>query len=68
MLDIARIDIRVGSTNPRYLNVDLERREVGYLFLEGRGVITLSAHNRSEEYVLQAVRRVIAPVVMATLR
>lgn len=65
MLDIARIDIRIGSNNPRYLNVDLDGVEIGYLLLSGHRVVDHQAHETRYGYILDELRRVASPIVIA---
>ena len=67
MTDLAKIDLRVGS-NPNYLNVDFDRVEIGYLLLAARGVVTVWAHDLQDRAKLEAVRRIVEPVVIAMLR
>lgn len=65
MLDIAQIDIRIGSSNPRYLNVDLDGEEIGYLLLSEHRLVGHDSHERRNLWIIEELRRVASPIVIA---
>lgn len=68
MTDLTRINIRIGGGNSQYLNVDLDGKEVGFFELSRRQILRQRSHETRHDYILDAVRRVIEPVVIATVR
>lgn len=68
MIDLTRINIRIGGENSQYLNVDLDGNEVGFFELAGRQIRRQRSHEPRHDYILKEVRRVIEPVVIATGR
>ncbi|GAA1711604.1 hypothetical protein GCM10009745_69620 [Kribbella yunnanensis] len=65
MIDLKRINIRIGGENSQYLNVDLDGREVGFFEISGRNTLRQRSHEARHDYILDEVRRVIEPVVIA---
>jgi len=67
MTDLTRISIRIGGDDSQYLNVDLDGKEIGFFDLSRRDLRQRS-HETRHDYILDEVRRVIEPVVIATGR
>jgi hypothetical protein len=66
MIDPTRVRTRWGS-DPRYVNVDFDGREVGYLRLSSQGDVEAFVHDGFVEcrQLIHDVQHLVAPVVQA---
>ncbi|TCO32884.1 hypothetical protein EV652_104490 [Kribbella steppae] len=71
MKELARVRTRWVS-NPHYVNVDLGRREVGFLVLSGDGeVADAVVHDQADadhQALMNEIRRLAEPIVSAAAR
>lgn len=68
MIDLTDIDIRIGGNYSQYLNVHHKGEAVGSFRLSEGRIVAPDDHERQPGYILEEVRRLIEPVVIAAGR
>ncbi|TCO38153.1 hypothetical protein EV646_12166 [Kribbella antiqua] len=66
MIDPTRVRTRWGS-DPRYVNVDVDGREVGSLVVSSQGEVKAFIHEGFDEYqqLIHEIRDLAAPIASA---
>ncbi|MFF1820588.1 hypothetical protein ACFVWG_25005 [Kribbella sp. NPDC058245] len=68
MIDLTRITIRIGGNNSQFLNVDLDGKEIGFFEVSDRRIVRQRSHETRHDYILDEMRRVFEPVLIAAER